>query len=151
MKLWVVIALSHAAEIMLLDEPFLGLDVTSKKDFIEILKQLKINKSTIILSTHEYDNVENLCDRILFLVNGKVYYNGELKDFLSTWTRVEFYDKKPPLPKLAIFKESKEDNRTILLINKNIDIVKNNFDFLNEDVLISKMTLKEIITNISAG
>jgi sodium transport system ATP-binding protein len=65
---------------MLFDEPMVGLDVTSRKDVEDFLFSLKERGKTIILSDHNLNIAERLCDRIGIVHKGLLITEGTLKD-----------------------------------------------------------------------
>jgi ABC-2 type transport system ATP-binding protein len=72
-------SLLHSPSILFLDEPTIGLDATAKlavRDFIRTLNRDK--GTTVILTTHDMDDIEALCRRILLLNEGKIYFDGPL-------------------------------------------------------------------------
>lgn len=74
-------SLLHSPKILFLDEPTIGLDAVSKlamRDFIRLLNQE--NKTTILLTTHDMDDIEALCTRVLVLNTGKVAFDGPLTE-----------------------------------------------------------------------
>ena len=77
------IALLNEPEILLLDEPTTGLDPNSRRDLWEILHQIKAKGTTLILTTHYMEEAENLCDRILFMDQGRFLADGSLSELLS--------------------------------------------------------------------
>ena len=70
-KLALCCALIHKPEVLFLDEPTTGVDVVSRKEFWEMLKRLKEQGITILVSTSYMDEA-TLCDRIGLILNGKV-------------------------------------------------------------------------------
>ena len=88
----------HKPQIVFLDEPTIGLDATAKIKIRKFLK--KINKDenvTIIITTHDMDDIEELCKRIIFIDKGIVEYEGDLNKFkkkYSDWKRISVYYKK---------------------------------------------------------
>ena len=69
--------LLHSPEIILLDEPTLGLDVMAKRQMIGFLKQLNERKgTTIVVTSHDMDDLEEMARRILLISNGKIAFDG---------------------------------------------------------------------------
>ena len=64
-------AIIHDPQILLLDEPFTGLDVVSVKTVHDFIRDVRRNK-TVILSTHNFNQARQLCDRVVILVEGKI-------------------------------------------------------------------------------
>ncbi len=81
MRCDIAASLLHSPKILFLDEPTIGLDAVSKlavRDFIRRLNQEQ--KVTILLTTHDMDDIEALCKRVLVLSEGKIYFDGALGD-----------------------------------------------------------------------
>ena len=69
--------LLHSPELILLDEPTLGLDVVAKRQMIEFLKKInRENGVTVIVTSHDMDDLEEMAQRILMIANGKIAYDG---------------------------------------------------------------------------
>lgn len=74
-------SLLHSPKILFLDEPTIGLDAVSKlavRDFIRHLN--KANNVTVILTTHDMDDIESLCQRVIILNEGRIYLDGSLSE-----------------------------------------------------------------------
>ena len=70
--------LLHSPELILLDEPTLGLDVAAKRRIIGFLKQLnEQNGTTIIVTSHDMDDLEEMTRRILLISNGRIAFDGD--------------------------------------------------------------------------
>ena len=124
-------ALIHNPKIIYLDEPTIGLDVVVKESVRTAIKD--INKkygTTIILTTHDLDDIEELCNRIIIIDNGKKIYDGELegvKEQFGYLTNIEIQLKdKPLLEKLSFnrfidddFAVKVIDNKLMITFNKN--------------------------------
>ena len=84
--------LLHSPEVILLDEPTLGLDVVAKRQMIEFLK--KINREagvTILVTSHDMDDLEEMARRILMISGGKLVYDGSfdgLREITGNLTRL---------------------------------------------------------------
>lgn len=75
-------ALAHGPQILLLDEPTAGLDVTSARLVRKLVLQLKEEGGTVIYSTHNLSEAEKVCDRILILHNGQLRFDGSPEELL---------------------------------------------------------------------
>lgn len=79
MRCDIAASLLHSPKILFLDEPTIGLDAVSKlavRDFIRHLN--KERKVTVILTTHDMDDIESLCNRVMILNEGQIYLDGTL-------------------------------------------------------------------------
>ncbi len=73
-------ALLHDPEILFLDEPTIGLDVVAKARIREFLAEVnERQKTTVLLTTHDMDDIERLCRRMLIIDHGRVIYDGDLE------------------------------------------------------------------------
>ncbi|MBA7644108.1 Vitamin B12 import ATP-binding protein BtuD [subsurface metagenome] len=75
----------HDPQLLILDEPFAGLDPVNTKLLKEIILELKSQGKAIILSTHMMNEVETLCDRILMIDKGRTVLYGELAEIKSRY------------------------------------------------------------------
>jgi ABC-2 type transport system ATP-binding protein len=83
MKCELVAALLHAPKVLFLDEPTIGLDVVSQKRIRDFLKEQQAEDgSTIILTSHYMQDVQELCERVVVIDNGTIIFEGTL-DTLS--------------------------------------------------------------------
>lgn len=79
MKCDIIASLIHNPKILFLDEPTIGLDAIAKNTIREILKNLHKNyNTTIILTTHDLQEIEELCERIVVLDRGKILFDGTI-------------------------------------------------------------------------
>lgn len=73
-------ALIHNPKVIYLDEPTIGLDVVVKENVRKAIKEINFKYgTTIILTTHDLDDIEELCNRIIIIDKGKKIYDGEIK------------------------------------------------------------------------
>lgn len=91
-KLFIILALILQPEIVFLDELTTGLDARARRDVWQILKSLKEQGLTIILTSHFMDEVEILCDQIVILKKGKTVYQGTIKDAIANSPYDKFED-----------------------------------------------------------
>lgn len=71
MKAELVSSFLYDPKIVFLDEPTIGLDILSKDSIVKFLKEVK-NKTTLILTTHDFEDIEKICDRVIILHKGKI-------------------------------------------------------------------------------
>ena len=76
-------ALSHDPEVLLLDEPTGGLDVTSARRVRELVRKLGEEGRTVIYSTHQLNEAEQVCDRIVIIHNGTLRADGSPSDLMD--------------------------------------------------------------------
>lgn len=74
-------SLIHNPKVLFLDEPTIGLDVLVKEKITKAIKDINLKyNTTIMLTTHDMKDIQNLCNRLLILDNGHLIYDGSLKD-----------------------------------------------------------------------
>jgi len=79
MKMELIAALLHRPKVLFLDEPTIGLDVVSQKTVRDFLKHHNAEqRTTIILTSHYMQDIEELCPRVVLIDHGKVMFDGEL-------------------------------------------------------------------------
>ncbi|MBU6135818.1 ATP-binding cassette domain-containing protein [Clostridium tertium] len=148
-------ALLHNPKIIYLDEPTIGLDVVVKEKVRSAIKE--INKkygTTVILTTHDLNDIEELCNRIIIIDNGIKIYDGSLSDIKGSYgyiTTIEVQVKSlKGNEKFDINNEmniSKENLEMKVLENK--IIVRFNRNFTNQAEIISKIISKFDILDFS--
>ncbi|MGG0303646.1 ABC transporter ATP-binding protein [Bacillus albus] len=119
MKLSIAVALSHDAELLILDEATGGLDPSSREEVLEELKSF-VNKSNggILLSSHIMSDVEKIASHLIVIKDGEILLNEEKDKVLDNYAIVDV------------------DEEQLTLINKDIVVVKrNNGSYFN--VLVS--------------
>ncbi len=77
-KVQFISTILHEPSVLILDEPFSGLDPVNADVLIGVIRQLQQSGTTIILSTHQMDQVERLCDDIALINRGRVVLSGEV-------------------------------------------------------------------------
>lgn len=81
-------ALIHNPKILYLDEPTIGLDIVIKKKIRSFLRDLnKENHTTLLLTTHDLEDIEDICGRIVIIDAGTLVYDGKLEDMKNKYAR----------------------------------------------------------------
>jgi ABC-2 type transport system ATP-binding protein len=90
-KIQFIIASIHNPEVLILDEPFIGLDPVNKIALRKIIQKSRDMGKIIILSTHLMEEVEELCDHICFLNGGRVIFDGSLQNLKKRFKEDAYY------------------------------------------------------------
>jgi ABC-2 type transport system ATP-binding protein len=100
-KIQLGVTMIHNPEILILDEPFKGLDPLNRQLFIDIFLEKAKNGATILYSTHVIDEAQKMADRLLIIKNGETQEYGSIKDVRQKYgkenLKIEFLGNKPEL------------------------------------------------------
>ncbi len=84
MKCEICAALVHNPEILFLDEPTIGLDIVAKENLVHTLKKYnKVNHQTVLITTHDIEDVAKLCTSVVILNHGKILFKGKTQELFS--------------------------------------------------------------------
>ena len=90
-------SLLHNPPLLFLDEPTIGLDVVAKDHIREFLKEVnRTERTTVMLTTHDLSDIEELCRRILIIDKGRILFDGDLQEMkkrLAKFNQVKFFLK----------------------------------------------------------
>lgn len=79
-KVQVLSAIAHEPELVILDEPFSGLDPVNQEVLEQLIRDLKDNGQTVIFSTHIMQHAERLCERLLLITQGRKVFDGTVNE-----------------------------------------------------------------------
>ena len=82
-KVALIAALSHEPKVLIMDEPFVGLDPKAVYDMKELMKKMAKEGKAVFFSTHILDVAEKLCDRVAIIKKGKIVKIGKMKDLMG--------------------------------------------------------------------
>jgi len=82
-RLTIAAALIHHPRILFLDEPTTGIDVESARQIRRLILDLKRSGTTVFLTTHYIEEAERLCDRVAFLVEGRIKKAGTVRELMA--------------------------------------------------------------------
>lgn len=130
-KCEIVSVLLHSPKYIFLDEPTIGLDYMAKKGLYELIAEYKKQGCSIIISTHEVDYIEGVCDRALILKNGKVCFVGNPRNVTDrvdkrkrmsvTYSEIMDSEQAQAL-ECNIMKKNVEEKRLEFLVDDNMDL-----------------------------
>ena len=162
MKMELIAALLHQPKILFLDEPTIGLDVVSQKTVREFLREYNAKqKTTILLTSHYMTDIQELCQRVIIIDHGKIFFDGKLSEILDRFADFKIVTISwqagisfPPVD-LAKFGEvvQQSANRVQLKIKRDqvIAACKQLLDQLPvSDIDIQELPIEEVIRKIFA-
>ena len=97
-----VASMLHSPKVLFLDEPTIGLDVSAKYSLRKFIKEInQVRKTTIILTTHDLGDIQELCERLIIINHGRMMEDGNLKEITDRIAPyktlvVEYYDEEAP-------------------------------------------------------
>lgn len=108
-----VAAILHSPPVLFLDEPTIGLDIDGKYAIRKFIKDINSTyKTTIILTTHDLDDIKELCSRIIVINHGRIVEDGSLDNLIGKIAPIrkliiDFYDEQENIshPKAAVTKK----------------------------------------------
>ena len=84
MKMELIASLLHQPKILFLDEPTIGLDVTSQKTVRDFIRRHNAEqKTTILLTSHYMADIQELCERVIIIDHGKLFFDGKLSEIVD--------------------------------------------------------------------
>lgn len=90
-KIVLISALIHNPKLLILDEPFVGLDPNASFELKKIMREICANGGAVLFSTHVLEVAQNLCTNILIIKNGEIIAEGETKAIIGKKTLEEIY------------------------------------------------------------
>lgn len=146
-KVQFISAIINEPELLILDEPFSGLDPINIELFKSVILDLKEKGTSIIFSSHRMDHVELFCEKLVILVHGKTVIEGNLKKIKEDYKKkniiIEGNVKKTELEKInGVLKVTKNANNYVVSI-KDKKSSKNVFEYVKKIDNINKYEIVE--------
>lgn len=119
-RLKLIIAITHNADLLILDEPTAGMDVMARESIIDILREyMEQGERAILISSHISGDLEGLCDDIYMIDNGKIILHQDTDVILSSYGILKLRDEEyRKLDKSHILKIKKENFGVICLTDE---------------------------------
>lgn len=158
MRCEIAASLLHNPKILFLDEPTIGLDAVSKIAVRQFIKKLNAEHgTTVILTTHDMQDIEALTERILLIGKGRILLDGSLDELKKRSSEqktliVEYNGEAPEISEGMTLSEAKE-GRLVILLDPNILSVSDAITRLAAkteltDVSISGITAEEMVASL---
>lgn len=157
-------SLLHNPPLLFLDEPTIGLDVVAKDHIREFLKEVnRTERTTVLLTTHDLSDIEELSKRLLIIDKGRILFDGELREMkqrLAKFNQVKFFLKDRAqvarLPLIAADGISCErvDELTYLMRferdrHSSAEVIRNLVNTLEvRDILVEEEPIEDIVKRI---
>ncbi|HUZ46533.1 MAG TPA: ATP-binding cassette domain-containing protein [Terriglobia bacterium] len=164
MRCDIAASLLHNPPVLFLDEPTIGLDVVAKDRIREFLKEVnRMEHTTVLLTTHDLSDIEELCKRIIVIDRGKILFDGALREMkarLAKYNQVKFILKdRSQVAGLARITTDgiscdRQDELTYLMRfdrerYSNADIIRNIVTTLEvSDILVEEEPIEDIVKRI---
>ena len=158
-KVQLITTLIHEPELIILDEPFSGLDPVNAELLENGIRRARDRGASIIFSSHNMNNVEELCDNMVMLKNGRQVLNGTIHDIRESFGRTRLFLESPltraeleQVPGVLAVREV--NNGTHYVTLENAEVGRQIFDLATRDGYIPTFsqqppTLEEIFKQIA--
>jgi len=160
MKMELIASLLHQPKVLLLDEPTIGLDVVSQKTVREFIARHNAEqKTTILLTSHYMADIQELCERVIIIDHGKLFFDGKLSDIVDRFADFKLITiqcenaENYPDEKLARYGEVVEKNPGSVQLkvkrDRVIPVCKSLLDELPvKDIDIQEVPIESVIRQI---
>ena len=148
-KLNLIIALTHQAEFLMLDEPTAGLDVGAREGMLDILREYMEEKPerSILISSHISSDLEHLCDDIYVIHKGKIALHEEMDTILEKYAVLKVSEEQyRAMDKRYLLKEKKEVFGIACLTNEKQYYIEN-----YPEIVVESGSLDQVILMLTGG
>ena len=154
-KVQLGVTIMNDPELLILDEPTKGFDPVNRRLLMDIIDERKSNGSTVLMVTHQMEEVERLCDRIILLKQGRAEAYGTVAEvqnqFGGTMIRTNYSGEIPMSPRYEV--TTRERNYAELTLTDSTDEGEILRELVNAGVLVrsftpSKLSLDEIFVKV---
>lgn len=144
-KVQLIASFIHRPKFLILDEPFSGLDPVNRDLLKDAILHLKDQGMTILFSSHQMDNVEELCDYLCILKRGNSLFSGSLLDLKKQYGKTKLTIRssisKDQLQSMAGVKQLKKDRDEWVITLSDEQYAKPIFDLVSNGNYIEKFSL----------
>ncbi len=151
MKMELIASLLHQPKVLFLDEPTIGLDVTSQKTVRDFIRRHNTDqKTTILLTSHYMADIQELCERVIIIDHGKLFFDGKLAEIVDRFADFKLVtiqcnnaDKLSP-EKLSSYGEVVEKDSTSIKLKVKRDRVIPTCKVLLDELPVSDIDIQEV-------
>lgn len=150
-KIQFITAIIHEPDLLVLDEPFTGLDPINVESFMSVIREFKQKGKMIIFSSHRMEHVELFCEKLVILKKGKAVLSGNLKDIKKNYQKkiikisgdVEIDTLKNTKGVIDVIKENLE----IVVKIESDKFIENVFEVVKKSSNITKFIVEDASLN----
>ena len=151
-KVQFITAIINEPKLLILDEPFSGLDPINVQMFMDVIRKLKKQKTSIIFSSHRMEHVEMFCEKLVVLLKGKSVLSGELKQIKKEYRKKNIHVVCDAIDVEALKKVKgvldviQNENEWIIKIESD-ENVQDVFDFVKKCKNVTKFAVEDATLN----
>ena len=139
-RLLLALALVNDPEILFLDEPTTGLDPQARRNFWDLVREIKARKKTVVLTTHYMEEAFMLCDRIAIMDHGRIIAEGSPASLLAK----HFHDVILQLPKADLALDPAELGFPLLDAGEYLEISTSDVDTALQTLMAKRVSLARL-------
>lgn len=149
MKASIALAISHHAELIIMDEPTAGLDPIFRRELLDLLQELMINRhQTIFFSTHITTDLDRIADYIAFIQNGKLLFNQSTEEIADQYAVVKGSTGLLDSDTEQFFVNVKRTNSGFTALTNQAQEVE---DVFEDTIVMERATLEDIMYYSKGG
>jgi ABC-2 type transport system ATP-binding protein len=151
MKMELIASLLHQPKVLFLDEPTIGLDVTSQKTVRDFIRHHNAEqKTTIILTSHYMADIQELCERVIIIDHGKIFFDGKLNEIVDRFADFKLVTiqctnaNAQPAEKLSSYGEVVEKSASTIKLKVKRDRVITVCKVLLDELPVNDIDIQEV-------
>lgn len=150
-KIQFICAIINDPKLLILDEPFSGLDPLNVEDFMKVIREFRDKGTSIIFSSHRMEHVELFCEKLVILVKGKSVLSGSLKEIKKNYQKkniiIDASVDENILRSLKGVEEVNKISNEFIVKIKSDKYIKNVFDYVKECDNVLKFFVEDASLN----
>ena len=156
-KIGLIIAFMQDPPILILDEPTTGLDPLMQTKFVDLIKKEKAKGKTILMSSHIFEEIENTCERIVMIKDGRLVADeniNTMRNKMNKHYEISFSNMEDAIHFQELYSTNsyRKNNVVYLLSNQNINhLIRELGKFNIEDINARHQTLEEVFMKYYGG
>lgn len=156
-KIGLIIAFMQDTPILILDEPTTGLDPLMQTKFVDLIKKEKAKGKTILMSSHIFEEIENTCERIIMIKDGRLVADeniNAMRNKMNKHYEISFSNMEDAIHFQELYSSNsyRKNNVVYLKLNQNINhLIRELSKFNIEDINARYQTLEEVFMKYYGG